>query len=664
MRTGVTLMNNVQVYNCSQYDTQMAAIRFEGASGPGNGSSLNEVSVSHGLGPAFVISDSNNVQVTNGRFTDHVQFGLAIYKNSFNITFDSNILIQIWPSPVIPAGPYQMINGGFVGCVFECEKTPCNYSFTNNIAAGIPYAGYVAHGHTCGDYTQTTFRGNVAHSNFAVGAIIFPDPFLKGSSTCLESSFFYAYKNQQDAIFSMSSVLTIQFTNMIFVDNAYGPSPLIGYGGDEDIYSKMSNITIWGDSPAHDCPVQGYCKVHPTASGCLNRIGFMLPYFQNWAKNPSGIDIRQLPLNAIMGDAPWGGHVSVDSIAFRGFTSPTTWCGTYQTLIALNPTAADYQPKVFINNSFFENIHDQAFTYLITPFPAWATIDLCGNWPCTGPLNYYIEIQNAVFNGSYAPSKRASTFSIVPYNRAAVTGFGASGCSFVANWNGYFCATPQDLGILLFESQDDDARTRIATPISLINPMTASNNTINTFMNHQLWHSYSNDPQRLSRYAAIVQTSITESETLIYTGTVPSSQRFKFLSSSSDKKGIVVSIPYKVAGVFNIFDSKNNKIPGNGWSNSLKQVAPIQRTTCGENRYVGVANILQFYITPGCLLYIKPSDVIQSSIRMAWTLEQFYADGGATTFADRMAAALGVKQMDIKVVAAYEGSTLVSFTVE
>lgn len=36
----------------------------------------------------------------------------------------------------------------------------------------------------------------------------------------------------------------------------------------------------------------------------------------------------------------------------------------------------------------------------------------------------------------------------------------------------------------------------------------------------------------------------------------------------------------------------------------------IQRTTCGENRYIGVKNILEFYLTAGCTLQIAPRDAI------------------------------------------------------
>lgn len=74
-------------------------------------------------------------------------------------------------------------------------------------------------------------------------------------------------------------------------------------------------------------------------------------------------------------------------------------------------------------------------------------------------------------------------------------------------------------------------------------------------------------------------------------------------------------------------------------------------------------NILEFYITAGCMLYVVPVDSIACSIRMQWTLDAFYADGGTTMFVDRMAASLGIHASTIKVVAVYEGSVVVAFQI-
>ena len=71
---------------------------------------------------------------------------------------------------------------------------------------------------------------------------------------------------------------------------------------------------------------------------------------------------------------------------------------------------------------------------------------------------------------------------------------------------------------------------------------------------------------------------------------------------------------------------------------------------CGENRYVGVQNTLEFWITPGCTLYVYPRDAIMLAVRLEWTLDAFFAEGGVGRFTDRMAAVLGIHRADLKVV--------------
>ena len=72
---------------------------------------------------------------------------------------------------------------------------------------------------------------------------------------------------------------------------------------------------------------------------------------------------------------------------------------------------------------------------------------------------------------------------------------------------------------------------------------------------------------------------------------------------------------------------------------------------------------MEFFITGNCTLQIKPRDAIQSMVRMEWTMNQFYASGGTTTFADRLCAALGIHASQMKVVSIYEGSLVVSYNI-
>ena len=64
--------------------------------------------------------------------------------------------------------------------------------------------------------------------------------------------------------------------------------------------------------------------------------------------------------------------------------------------------------------------------------------------------------------------------------------------------------------------------------------------------------------------------------------------------------GTKIKIPYPVAGSVSVFvDGK--KIDYTPWDEELGRNAPLTKTKgCGENRFVGIENFLEFYITPGC----------------------------------------------------------------
>jgi predicted aconitase len=66
IRKGNTFMDNVEIYNCSQYDTNKAALRFQG-----NGKSWSEVrnsAISNGWGIGAYFENSASVKLTNNVF--------------------------------------------------------------------------------------------------------------------------------------------------------------------------------------------------------------------------------------------------------------------------------------------------------------------------------------------------------------------------------------------------------------------------------------------------------------------------------------------------------------------------------------------------------------------------------------------------------------------
>lgn len=174
-------------------------------------------------------------------------------------------------------------------------------------------------------------------------------------------------------------------------------------------------------------------------------------------------------------------------------------------------------------------------------------------------------------------------------------------------------------------------------------------------MDH-VWDGFYTGQTRLSRFPIQIETN---QDYLVYmTGTPPNKMRYTLKANSGGTK---LRLYYPNAGAYQVY--ANDKLKEEtDWDSSIGSAGALsKRKGCGENRFVGVQNFLEFYITPGCQIRVEPLDQIKTSVRLSWTLDEFYAEGGTTTFTDRVAAALGIPVYRIKTVAVYEGSVIVDF---
>jgi len=155
---------------------------------------------------------------------------------------------------------------------------------------------------------------------------------------------------------------------------------------------------------------------------------------------------------------------------------------------------------------------------------------------------------------------------------------------------------------------------------------------------------------------------ISQNYTIEYTGTPPQKQKFT-LYSDSTHPGTLLKIRYPDAGAYKIYLENGELAIPTDWDHKTETWAIPTGKYCGENRYVGVWNYLDFWIEPGCTLYIYPRDAIMLAIRLEWTLKEFFYEDSIGKFQDRMAAALGIHKGDVKVVQVYEGSVIIEFQV-
>jgi hypothetical protein len=72
---------------------------------------------------------------------------------------------------------------------------------------------------------------------------------------------------------------------------------------------------------------------------------------------------------------------------------------------------------------------------------------------------------------------------------------------------------------------------------------------------------------------------------------------------------MTIRIAYPDASSYQI-KIDNNRIPMNEWDDSLRMYRKIEGNFCGENRFIGVKNILEFYLTVDCDVFIAPRDAI------------------------------------------------------
>ena len=184
-------------------------------------------------------------------------------------------------------------------------------------------------------------------------------------------------------------------------------------------------------------------------------------------------------------------------------------------------------------------------------------------------------------------------------------------------------------------------------------------NRLNAFMDH-CWDGFYTCQQREQRFPTMVYQNA-DTYWVEYTGTPPEKQ--KFVLHAAAATGFKVRIKYSNAGAYAIYDASNRVVEPTEWDDATEDWADLPRQRCGENRYIGVTNVLEFFITPGCPLTIMPRDAIMLGVRLEFTMDEFFATGGVVSFVDRMAASLGIHKADIRVVAVYEGSTIIDFQI-
>jgi|TARA_B110000285_G_scaffold124314_1_gene140298 hypothetical protein len=130
-------------------------------------------------------------------------------------------------------------------------------------------------------------------------------------------------------------------------------------------------------------------------------------------------------------------------------------------------------------------------------------------------------------------------------------------------------------------------------------------NKLNSYMDH-MWDGFYTGQVRMSRFPAVFEASPGAVYDITMTGTPAKKMLFRLLGEGV---GATIRIAYPGAESRAIY--KNGvEIAYNEWDDAIAGYSPVTQAFCGENRFIGVQNILEFYITTGCELQIKPRNAI------------------------------------------------------
>lgn len=208
----------------------------------------------------------------------------------------------------------------------------------------------------------------------------------------------------------------IVFTNLTIIDSGFGAVAMVGLDGLE-LWAVIRNSTFYGETEARDCKAKNICNMNnlfrflpELYTGCIDKTAIQISAFADHFKPALIKGMPAWPQYRIKADPSWGGNTLYENIRFKNFNTSTTWCGTMQRLFAINGLSPDYNPEVRLVNPIFENVHFDTYAYLFTPPNDWATIDDCGQFPCTGPNNILIKAINATFIGPNLPANQAPNF--------------------------------------------------------------------------------------------------------------------------------------------------------------------------------------------------------------------------------------------------------------
>lgn len=482
---------------------------------------------------------------------------------------------------------------------------------TDNIAASSWQVGFRLPSWPCDKSPPRKLSGNVAHSISGFGLIVIGG---QQASDCNQFDGFAGYKNQVADVQMSGAISSFrnELRNIVSIDSDYG---IMAFPPDEGELEIKDSIMYGSmNMENQDCPLS-----NRSCNSCFGTRGLMLPVSGSQTVE-THLAPKKIPKKYAGGEM-WG-KPKMSNLKFIGFDQTTNECGARQAAISTN-VQPDIHPIMYFRNAEFINTDQSALFDFDDPPQSWANMSDCWDFTCTGLYNVLVELEDTKYSGIPRAFGMPRDFKVTSDNKESVSSQVVPTCEKNSDWNAYMC-TKEDLGVLVFESEDADKMDRASQPIYIVDEDRGFNNRLNAFMDHG-WDGAYTSQKRLQKFPTFIDTA--RNYTIDYTGTPPSSQKFTLHANKYDS-GTLITIPYEANGAYVIYDEMRELVEPTIWDDVTETWAVPKGTHCGENRYLGVENRLEFWIEPECTLYVRHRDAIMLAIRLEWTVKEFYEDGG------------------------------------
>jgi Periplasmic copper-binding protein (NosD) len=289
-------MDHVEIYNCSQRETQKAALRFH--SSKLGCSRISNCSIYQGLSRGVEIVQSANIEILTNNIWEFWKFGITV-GSSNNVTLVGNWIGAIKYRKEVKGDMLGDPVAGIAGCAENPGPNCIGLRITNNVvstieSSNVDACGFTVQHYQCGKQYTNQFYDNIAHSVHGYGAIIFTNSSAPGAGKCIQGGSFAAYKCAVSGIVSMQGTEKLILSDLILIDNQWSAVGNIGTDA-EYLEVRLRNIKFYGETEASECPGKPGACLLDGAKGCFNRSAIMISSYTGDAKPPLGITVAQAP---------------------------------------------------------------------------------------------------------------------------------------------------------------------------------------------------------------------------------------------------------------------------------------------------------------------------------------------------------------------------------